>query len=171
VEGKNALLAFAARPQFETTSEEVNENGQQLVRLKLAGKLLEYSALGQKPQRPEAVKIYRHFADWYARLNATRDSNLPPGARLALNAELADRELLPREIVRTMITSANPLAKKDEVKSQHLVNWTLSGEDRKKIDRAHDSMATFKAVSYDEYRKPSSTKTSAPAGGNKQARR
>jgi hypothetical protein len=83
---------------------------------------------------------------------------------------------LPREITRTIIsanplTSANPLAKKDEVKSQHLVNWTLSGEDRKKIDRAHDAMATFQAVSYDEYRKTSSRQISAAAGGNKQTRR
>jgi len=165
VEEKHALLVFAARPKFETTSEEVNENGQDLVRIKLAGKPLEYAALGQKPQRPEAARVYRHFADWYARLNATRPNNLPPGARLALNAELADRELLPREIIRT-ITAANPLAKKDEVKSQHLVNWTLSGEDRKKIERAHDAMATFKSVSFNEYRDGPEK-----GAGNKQARR
>lgn len=151
VTAKNTLLSFAARPSFETTSEDVNENGQEQVRITMAGKPLEYRAIGVRPQRPEAVKIYRHSADWLARLNATRSQNLPPGARLALNEELAKRELLPREITR-VITPANPLAKKDEVKSQHLVNWTLSGEDRKKIERAHDAMATFQSVSYDEFR-------------------
>jgi hypothetical protein len=165
VEGKHALLAFAARPKFETTSEEVSENGQELVRIKLAGKPLEYTVLGQKPQRAEAVKAYRHFADWYARLNATRPNNLPPGARLALNEELAKRELLPREITRT-IAAANPLTRKDEVKSQHLVNWTLSKEDRKRIERAHDALAQFKPVSFDEYRK-----NQAAAAGNQQAQR
>ena len=93
----------------------------------------------------------RADADWLARLNATRPNNLPPGARLALNEELAKRELLPREITR-IITPPNPLANKEVVKSQHLMNWTLSGEDRKKIERAHDAMATFKPVSFDEYR-------------------
>lgn len=166
VESRNALLAFAARPQFETSSENVKENGQELVRIKMAGKPLEYTALGLKPQREGAAKVYRHFADWYARLNATRPNNLPPGARLALNAELAERDLLPREIVRTTIMFAKPLAKKEEIKSRHLVNWTLSGEDRKKIERAHDAMATFKAVSYDEYRNGP-----AKAAGNKQARK
>ena len=151
VQSKSSLLAFAARPNFETKSEEVKENGQDLVRLTLAGKPLTYTALGIKPPRPEAARLYRYFADWYARLNATRPPNLPAGARLALNEELAKRELLPREIIRA-IPSANPLAKKEEVKSQHLVNWTLSGEDGKKIERAHDAMATFKLVSYDEYR-------------------
>jgi hypothetical protein len=151
VQSKDALLAFAARPTFETTSEEVKENGQDQVRLSLTGKPLEYVALGVKPQRPEAARLYRYFADWYARLNATRAPNLPAGARLALNEELAKRELLPREIIRTT-TPDKPLAKKEVIKSQHLVNWTLSGEDRKKIERAHDAMATFKEVSYDEYR-------------------
>ena len=32
------------------------------------------------------------------------------------------------------------------------MNWALSGEDGKKIERAHDAMATFTPVSYDEYR-------------------
>jgi hypothetical protein len=151
VNEKHTLLAFAARPTFETTSEEVNANGQEQVRIHLAGKPLEYTAMGVRPQRPEAVKIYRHSVDWMARLNATRPNNLPPGARLALNEELAKRELLPREITR-VITQPGPLSKKDTVKSQHLVNWSLSGEDRKKIERAHDAMATFKAVSFDDYR-------------------
>jgi hypothetical protein len=151
VQSKNALLAFAARPTFDTTAEEVKENGQDLVRLTLAGKPLEYVAVGMRPQRPEAARLYRYFADWYARLNATRPPNLPAGARLALNEELAKRELLPREIIRTT-TPDKPLAKKGVIKSQHLVNWTLSGEDRKKIERAHDAMATFREVSYDEYR-------------------
>jgi hypothetical protein len=47
-----------------------------------------------------------------------------------------------------------------------LVNWTLSGEDRRKIDEAGTWLANFKAVSFDEYR-------SLPqdAGPEKQAKR
>ena len=53
---KDKLLAFI-KPQFEITSEDVTENGQSLVRLKLSSKSLEYSALGQQPQRPEATAM------------------------------------------------------------------------------------------------------------------
>jgi hypothetical protein len=150
-QAKDSLFSFAARPKFQTTEKVLEQNGQSLVELRLAGKPLEYVALGQRPERPEAAKIYRHFADWYARLNATRPGNLPSGARLALNEELALRELLPREVTRT-ITPANPLARKIEVRSRHLVNWTLSGEDRRRIERASDWLAKYRAVSYDEYR-------------------
>jgi len=31
------------------------------------------------------------------------------------------------------------------------VNWTLSGEDKKKIEHAGDMMAMFQLVGYDEY--------------------
>lgn len=149
---KNALLAFAARPQFETTAENITENGETLVKLKLAGNPLEYVVLGQTPKHEQAAVIYRNFADWYARLNATRSLNLPAGARLALNQELAERQLLPREITRT-ISPPNRLGKKLEVKSRHLVNWTLSARDRKEIERVGNCIATFRPISYDEYRK------------------
>jgi hypothetical protein len=150
-EAKNPLLSFAAKPRFETTEKVSEQNGQSGIELRLAGKPIEYVVLGQRPEQPAAAKLYRHFADWYARLNATRPGNLPAGARLALNEELGRRELLPREVTR-IITPANPLARKSELKSRHLVNWTLSGEDRRRIERAGDWLATYKAVSYDEYR-------------------
>jgi hypothetical protein len=165
VQEKNSLIAFAARPQFETKSEEVTENGQTLTRVTLAAKPLEYVVLGQQPDRGQAVQIYRNFADWYARLNSTRPLNLPAGARLALNQALAERNLLPREITRT-ISPPGPLAKKLEVKSRHLVNWTLSGKDRKEIERAGEYMATFRLVSYDEYRA-----SPAKVAANKQVKR
>ena len=126
--------------------------------LRLTGKPLTYVALGQRPDRKDAVGAYRHFTDWCARLNATRGGNLPPGARLALNQALAEHELLPLEISRT---TADAWGRKLEVKSQHRVNWALSGEDRKKIDRAADMMATFQAISYDEYRNPTTKPSDA----------
>jgi hypothetical protein len=149
---KDPLLVFAARPKFESKFENVQQNGQALEKIELRGKPLEYIALGQPAQRPEAALAYRQFADWYARLNATRPLNLPAGARLELNKALAEHYLLPLEITRT-ITSANPVAKKHELKTRHLVNWKLSAKDQKEIERANDSVATFRAISFDEYRR------------------
>jgi hypothetical protein len=160
---ENGLFAFSAVPQFETTEKEVERNGQGHVELRLTGKPLTYVALGHRPERKDAIGAYRHFTDWCARLNATRGGNLPPGARLELNRALAEHELLPLEISRT---TADFWGRKSEARSQHRVNWALSGEDRKKIDRAADMMATFRAVSYDEYRKASSK-----PDGAKQVRR
>jgi hypothetical protein len=147
----NRLFAFCAVPKFEIAESPIERNGQTLTELKLSGRPLTYVAQGLPVQRPEAQKAYRQFADWCARLNATRPGNLPPGARLALNQALAERELLPLEITR-IIPAAGPLGKKQELRSEHRVNWTLCGEDHKKIQRAGDMMATFQAISFDEYR-------------------
>ena len=152
-QSKDPLFAFASHPQFESQTEKVEENGQSLIRITLTGKPLTYSALGQRPQESEAVRPYHEFADWFARLNAARPGNLPPGARIALNQALADAGLLPLEITRTVISSGTfGREKKLEVKTRHLVNWTLSGEDRQRIDRAGTWLVEFRDVTFDEYR-------------------
>src|SRR5688572_23567005 len=83
-ESKNALLVFAARPQFDTKIQEVVEDGQKRTRFSFTGKPLEYVVVGQSPPEPEMARIYRNFADWSARLNATRPDSLPANARLVL---------------------------------------------------------------------------------------
>ncbi len=149
--GKNSLLAFAARPEFNTTTESVNENGQQRQQIKMVGKPLEYFAVGQPAADHEIARIYRDFANWSARLNATLKMGLPPAARVALNTTLAEQNLLPLDVKRT-IHSSSPLGKREEVRSHHLVNGTLSNKDRQEIARASNCLATFRQVSYDEYR-------------------
>lgn len=148
---KHGLAAFCAAPQFETTAEDVERSGQAMVELRLVAKPLSFTTAGLKSPHPDAAKNYRYFADWCARLNSVRGFSLPASARLALNKEFAERELLPFEIVRT-IPAPTPLGKKIEHKSEHRFNWTLSGEDRKKIEGASDMMATFEAVTFDKYR-------------------
>jgi len=153
----NPLVAFCAAPKFETTEKEIDRNGQTIVELRLTGKPLAYVIEGQRFEHPEAVRAYRQFADWCARLNATQ-GNLPAAARLAVNQALAERDLLPLEITRT-------IGKRNEARSQHRVNWALSREDEKKIEHAGDMIAKFQLVSYDEYR---AVEVPAPA---KQAKR
>jgi hypothetical protein len=155
IESKDALFAFAATPRFETAAEEATENGQPVVRLSFVARPLEYAVRARPSDRPEVVAAFRCFADQFARLNALRPGHLPPAARLEVNKALAERKLLPLEITRT-ITPANPLGKKLVVRSRHLANWTLSGEDRKKIDRAGTYLAEFAAVGFEEYRTASS---------------
>lgn len=148
---KNALLAFAAQPKFQTAVEEITENGQQRTRFTFTGKPLGYVVLGQTPPEAEMARIYRNFADWSARLNATRTHSLPANARIVLNEALAEKGLLPLEVKR-VITPFNPLGKKDEMRSQHLVNGTLSNKDQGDVNDADTFRAKFQPVSYDEYR-------------------
>ncbi|HEY2411261.1 MAG TPA: hypothetical protein VGI40_03415 [Pirellulaceae bacterium] len=164
---KNTLVAFCAAPQFETETEEITRSGQAMVELRMVGKPLSYTVVGLKAPIPDAAKNYRYFTDWCARLNSLRGNGLPPSARLAVNKELVEAGLLPFEIVRT-IPPSTPLGKKLDHKSEHRFNWTLSGEDRKRIERAGDMIATFQTVSFDEYRVADSK---AAATTSKQARR
>ena len=166
-ESKDPLFAFSARPKFEQSVEKSQANRQSQTRITLTADPLQYDAIGLPPQLPESVAAYRNFADWFARLNAARPGNLPPGPRLALNQALAENGLLPREITRTIAISGTLGRKKQlVVTSRHLVNWKLSGEDRKRIDRAGTGLATFQNVSFDEYR----SNVAAPAAP-KQAQR
>jgi hypothetical protein len=166
-ESKDPVFSFATHPTFEHQSESMTQNGQSLIKLTLTGKPMTYVALCQRPEHPESVVPYHTFADWFARLNAARPGNLPPGARMALNKAMADQGLLPLEVTRTIVSSGSfGREKKVEVKTRHLVNWTLSGEDRKRVEHAGDCLVQFRPVTFDEYR----TETK-PAAAPKQARR
>lgn len=145
------FLTAVARPQFEQQIEPFQERGQDLVRITLTSKEIIYRAVGKKPDQPAAVQAYRQFTDYFARFNAARPGNLPPGARLALNKVLAEQELIPVSVER-IITTPGPLGKKLEVRSKHLINWIIAGEDEKKISHAGDCLARFEAIEFEKHR-------------------
>lgn len=118
--------------------------------LELVGKRLQYKVKAIRPPSEEIVDRYRKFADWYARLNATRVGNLPPFARMQLNASMASHGVLPRSVERT-ISSLTPLGGSSQIRTSHLVSWQLTNTDRKRITRAGDYMATYREVSPASY--------------------
>lgn len=144
----DGVFAFAADPQFK---QEVDASEGWLT---LSSNLLSYRAKGVKPQLPEAAATYREFADWYARLNATRPGNLPPFARLELNRALAERQEVPEEVELTVEPKNRWAGRKVVIRSRQIFNWRLSNTDRKRIDTAGSQMADFEAVSFQEYRQP-----------------
>lgn len=148
----NSLFAFAAQPEFAVTEEAVPSNGETLSQVTLTAHPITYAAVGKKPTQADAARAFRQFADGFARLNAIRPGNLPPEPRLKLNAELADRGLLPTEITR-IITPSNPLTKLLEHRSRHLVNWTLSRTDRGRIEQAggYLTASDFRTVDFGDY--------------------
>jgi hypothetical protein len=153
VKSQDAVFSFAAQPQWEPKFEEFQENAQTFTRVTLAGGPLEYQAVGKRPPDGSTARAYCYFADWSARLNATRSGNLPPQARIELNKALTDKELMPTEVALT-ITPGGRFSKVVHLRSRHLTNWTLSGADRERIATAGDYRATFKTVTFNQYRAP-----------------
>ena len=104
------------------------------------GKKLTYEADGAKPKYPEAVRRYQQFADWYARLNATKTGNPPPYARIQLNSAISQKGLIPTHVRRTVH------GVKKLVSSKHATLWVLSKTDESRIRTVGDQIATYRAV-------------------------
>ncbi|HTN74771.1 MAG TPA: hypothetical protein VL096_05970, partial [Pirellulaceae bacterium] len=94
---ENPIFYFAANPNFEVKYDEL---GSQLT---LASPLMTYVIKGVKPQATNATVNYQEFADWSARLNACR-GNLPPFARMDVSRAMAERDLIPETITRTIVS-------------------------------------------------------------------
>lgn len=151
VEVNEPLFSFSSDPKFETSVQTFTENQIPKVRVTLANPLFTYTAVGLKPKEAEAVAAFRDFADWYARLNATRPGNLPPGARMELNRALAEQGLLPTEVRRSTVHTVQGRKQTLEVTSKHLVNWQITGQDRQRIQETHNMMAAYGAVPYADF--------------------
>jgi hypothetical protein len=158
----NPVFAAAAQPVFETTTVDFKENNSNYTKLTFAGKPIQYTVTGQVARHPAAANDYRYFSDWSARLSSLRPGNLPAGARLEVNDAIAKKGLLPTKVERVIQESR--FGKKIEVRSEHLVVWTLSQEDLKKIDVVGDHLTRFPLVSFEEFcgRAPATAKVAAP---------
>ena len=143
MKAETELFSFCVSPTFEENF--ANDH------LTLQGKCLTYRTSCVKPRQAGADKVYREFADWSCRLNAFRPGNLPPFARLEMNKSLAARDMVPAKIERITSLSHGPLSRHETVRSEHLFNWTLSVEDRRRIERAGGFMADFSPVSVEIY--------------------
>lgn len=145
VDETNPIFFAAAHPQLESSAD---EEGRWLT---LSSKHLTYRIKGSRPKQASAARRYQEFADWSARLSAMRLGNLPPFARIELNKAAAERGWIPEEVER-IVNPGKLGQRKQEVRSTHLVNWLLSEEDRKKIERTGDQLASYREVSIGEFR-------------------
>jgi len=139
------VVAFAANPLFEHHFDQKNR------RLTLSSELMTYRTKGAEPKSESAVSDYRNFADWYARLNATRPGNLPPFARIELNKAIAERGLIPEEVERRIAPKNRLVGRELVVRSQHSTYWQITNTDRKRIEKAGADMVSFQSVSFQDY--------------------
>ncbi len=143
----DSLAKFMAKPDFkETFTEESNK-------LVMKSSTMSYEVTPAADVSPEIAKAYLSFADWYAKLNATRLGGRPPFARIALDRKLDEKKLMPREI-KLSIHSKKAFFGKDVVlRSEHIVTKGLLAEDRRRIERTSEQITQFKAVEFYAYRK------------------
>jgi hypothetical protein len=83
---------------------------------------------------------------------------LPPFARIELNRVLLAKGLVPEEVELTVSPPNRLVSRKTVIRSRHLLNWRLSNTDRKRVDGAGNELATFQAVSFQQYRPTPSKK-------------
>jgi len=138
-EQEDELLKFSAEPKFEQSFDE--ESGV----LTLESPVWNYTVATVPAEDAEALARFREFTDWYTRLSTMVQSSLPPGARLELNAALADHNVVPVEIRRTVKSESTAL------RSTHLFTWRLSREDRQRIEETQGYLASFKKVGNEEF--------------------
>lgn len=139
-EHKDPLLKFAAKPTFEETFDV--ESGS----LTLANKEWTYRAATIKADDAATLTRYREFTDRYAELSAMMFNSPPPGPRLALDAALAKHGVVPVEIKRTLGGD-----EKNVVKATHMFFWSLSRNDRARLDEAQAHLANFKKVDNEQF--------------------
>ncbi len=101
----------------------------------------------------EIIRQYHEFSDWYIQLNA----RLNPGymqacARMVVNAALAKRNELPREVHLTLIKSRFP-PQKATARTQHQLVRRLVQSDRDRVAQTDQFIAIFQPLVFKEYQR------------------
>ena len=135
----DAYLRFAADPSFEETFNEATGE------LLLESPMQSYRLTTSPIEKSAAQTQLQDFLNWYTQLNALIHGGPPPFPRLAVNAALARHAAVPLEVQLT--TSGE----KQNLRSEHLIAWRLSKQDRQRIDRAVNDMSEYEQVSNAEF--------------------
>jgi hypothetical protein len=146
----NAFNKFAADPEFET---DFSQDGE----LKMTSPHMTYQLKTLPASTPEAAAQYREFSDWYGRFNTmSNPGSTPPFARMAVNAELAKRGLVPTEVRLTVPKQRGVEA--TALRSEHHVSWRLLPRDAERIEATATQLTTFKLVDFDQFERTGLTK-------------
>jgi len=146
---KDPAVQFLLAPAFHETIEAPSGE------LVLSGSWMTYRVQTMAAASAEAVRIYREFSDWYARLGPILNpAARPPFARLMLNAALEEHGMLPRAVTLRITTKKGLMPKYVTVRSEHELLSRLAQPDMDRIAQSREFMAIFSAVSLEQYRNP-----------------
>ena len=157
------LAQFLGAPSFETTFDEANGA------LKMSSPYLTYDVVTAAPHDGEALQRYLQFAQGQTKLNTVvRPGNLPPFARMALNASLEKYGRWPTQV---NVARHDPRGLRSSVTLRCEYRWQarLVASDLALIDQADRQLATFASRSLVDYQRRHTT-TSASATASKVTR-
>jgi hypothetical protein len=139
----NSATRFAADPNFEV---QVSEG-----ELTLSSPHMTYKLKTELAPTPQAAEQYHEFSDWYTRFNTrVHPSSGPPFPRLAVNAELAKRGLVPTEVHLNTRSVA--------MRTEHYIVWRLLDSDHRRIAETANQLAAFKEVDFEDLQSPAVSK-------------
>ncbi len=136
---------YLFEPKF---TESYDENNKVLT---LSNERITYEASGTRPLSQKQLKTYGIFANWYAKINATNPRNMPPFARLELNQAMQKYNFIPKSIKLTIRPEGGYFSKPIMLETRHVIHNQLTGEDRKRIEKAQSYLTQFKDVSLSTY--------------------
>jgi len=140
-------IKFLAAPRFDEQFDKASGE------LTLSSPWMTYRLLLVDAGSPAISQQYRESCDWYARVNTLlKRGSKPPVARLAVNAALAKREAIAREVYLTLTSEEGFPTKRSTIRSTHRLIRRLSEADRDRVVQTRQFMEIFKPVSFQEYR-------------------
>jgi hypothetical protein len=137
-------MRFAADPEFKVDYSDEGE-------LVLSSPLMTYKLQTTEAATPQAAEQYHEFSDWYARFNTmAQPGATPPFPRMRVNAELAQRGLVPTEVQLT--------TRAVTARTEHTVSWRLLDSDHRRIAETANQLATFREVDFEDLQSPEVTR-------------
>jgi hypothetical protein len=144
---EDPFVKFLAAPQFEEQYDEASGE------LTLSSPWMTYRLLLADAESPAISQQYRESCDWYARLNTLLNpGSKPPFARLAVNAALAKREAIPRQVRLTLTPENGFPPKRTTIRSRHRLVRRLAQADLDRVAQTRQFMQIFKLVGFEQYR-------------------
>ena len=148
--------AFLADPSF---TEQYDDRSGVLL---LTSEFLTYRTITTEVRRSGIVDQIRELTDWQAKLNHLLHGSLPPYPRLAVNAALAKRNRVAKEIHLTLSTAKQPV----QIRAKHELTLGLRKEHYRRIATTRQQLKDFDSIAFNEF-----LRRSAKTASRKRAKR
>jgi len=145
--GDDALLKFCLQPNFQITA------GTTQRRWVFDTPTMTYEVATASPRGSKVASQYRHFCDWYARLNCIfHPQSLPPFPRLTVNERLSRQDLVPKAVYLRIAPQRRFGNQETKIHSLHDFRYELTEADIARINRASTLVTTYEKVPLNRYR-------------------
>lgn len=160
---QSRFYAFLADPSF---TEQYDDRSGVLL---LSSEFLTYRIVTTEVRRRGIVDQIRELSDWQVKLNHLlhgAHGALPPYPRLAVNAALAKRNRVAKEIHRTRSTAKQPV----QNRAKHELTLGLRKEHYRRIAITRQQLKDFDSIAFNEFLRRSA-KTARDGSRNRTKRR